>query len=117
MVFIIIIYIFFFIVVIILFLINFLVYYKNLFNREKNSSFECGFDKISSSRLPFSIQFFIICLLFLIFDIEITLIIPIIIGFNDFNLYYLIIIFLIFLIILIFGIILEWLDNSFNWII
>ena len=39
-------------------------------------AFECGFENISNIRNPFSIKFFILCILFLIFDIEIRLFIP-----------------------------------------
>nr|ALO64907.1 NADH dehydrogenase subunit 3 [Andrena chrysosceles] len=46
-------------------------------NRKKMTPFECGFNSMTSPRLPFSIQFFLITLMFLIFDIEIILIVPI----------------------------------------
>nr|ALO64586.1 NADH dehydrogenase subunit 3 [Andrena nitida] len=46
-------------------------------NRKKMTPFECGFNPLTSPRLPFSIQFFLITLMFLIFDIEIMLIVPI----------------------------------------
>jgi len=60
----------------ILILLNSLLAKKNLQEREKPSVFECGFDPKSSSRIPFSLRFFLIAVVFLIFDVEITLIIP-----------------------------------------
>nr|AMX74098.1 NADH dehydrogenase subunit 3 [Chiropterargas boueti]AMX74111.1 NADH dehydrogenase subunit 3 [Chiropterargas boueti] len=47
------------------------------FNKEKNSPFECGYDPFSITRIPFSLRFFMISILFLMFDIEIVIILPI----------------------------------------
>lgn len=43
---------------------------------EKVSVYECGFDPFGSSRVPFSVKFFLIGILFLIFDLEISFLFP-----------------------------------------
>ena len=39
--------------------------------------FECGFESVSSARIPFSIKFFLVVIIFLVFDVEIALILPV----------------------------------------
>ena len=51
---------------------------------EKTSAYECGFDPFSYARNPFSVKFYIIAILFLIFDIEIIFFFPIILNFDFF---------------------------------
>ena len=43
---------------------------------QKTDSFECGIWENSPSKLPFSTQYFIILILFLIFDVELVILIP-----------------------------------------
>jgi len=43
---------------------------------EKISSYECGFSAIPQTRSPFSIQFYIVGILFLVLDLELVLIYP-----------------------------------------
>nr|ADW41435.1 NADH dehydrogenase subunit 3 [Drosophila lummei]QXG19327.1 NADH dehydrogenase subunit 3 [Drosophila lummei] len=88
---------------------------KTLVDREKSSPFECGFDPKSSSRLPFSLRFFLITIIFLIFDVEIALILPMIIIFKFSNLMVWSTTSIIFILILLIGLYHEWNQGMLNW--
>nr|YP_010397518.1 NADH dehydrogenase subunit 3 [Sympotthastia takatensis]UQJ73388.1 NADH dehydrogenase subunit 3 [Sympotthastia takatensis] len=88
---------------------------KALTDREKSSPFECGFDPMNSSRLPFSIRFFLIAIIFLIFDVEIALILPMIMIMKFSNLITWTITSIIFIIILLVGLYHEWNQGALNW--
>nr|YP_010432676.1 NADH dehydrogenase subunit 3 [Gymnopternus congruens]USW06226.1 NADH dehydrogenase subunit 3 [Gymnopternus congruens] len=88
---------------------------KSIIDREKSSPFECGFDPKSSSRLPFSLQFFLIAIIFLIFDVEIALILPIIVIMNFSNMLVWLTTSMIFIIILLIGLYHEWNQGALNW--
>nr|AXS66324.1 NADH dehydrogenase subunit 3 [Staphylinoidea sp. 3 KM-2017] len=89
---------------------------KSFMDREKNSPFECGFDPKSSARMPFSLQFFLIAVIFLIFDVEITLMIPFVTTMNLTNITSFMMIFITFMIILLAGLYHEWNQGALNWL-
>nr|ASY98631.1 NADH dehydrogenase subunit 3 [Iris polystictica] len=88
---------------------------KIIENREKNSPFECGFDPISASRLPFLLRFFLIANIFLIFDVEIALILPITIIPLYSNTLTWMITSILFILILLIGLYHEWNQGSLKW--
>nr|QEJ81470.1 NADH dehydrogenase subunit 3 [Diaphanes citrinus] len=98
-----------------LMMINNLISFKLNLDREKNSPFECGFDPKSSPRIPFSLQFFLIAVIFLIFDIEIALILPLILTMKITNPTSFIFITFFFILTLIMGIFHEWKQGALNW--
>jgi len=54
--------------------VNLLVAEKARLMREEMSSFECGFEHHNLSRVPFSLRYFFLTIIFLLFDLEIVLI-------------------------------------------
>nr|ATZ69778.1 NADH dehydrogenase subunit 3 [Conus miruchae]ATZ70493.1 NADH dehydrogenase subunit 3 [Conus cuneolus]ATZ70532.1 NADH dehydrogenase subunit 3 [Conus felitae]ATZ70571.1 NADH dehydrogenase subunit 3 [Conus regonae]ATZ70584.1 NADH dehydrogenase subunit 3 [Conus longilineus]ATZ70597.1 NADH dehydrogenase subunit 3 [Conus antoniomonteiroi] len=84
-------------------------------DREKSSPFECGFDPVKSARLPFSLRFFLLAIIFLIFDIEIVLLFPILVSVSGESSMSLILGLFTFLLILIVGLFHEWNEGSLDW--
>nr|AEP27592.1 NADH dehydrogenase subunit 3 [Kyklioacalles aubei] len=88
---------------------------KTFYDREKNSPFECGFTPKNLARMPFSLHFFFIAVIFVIFDVELTLLLPTILLFKISNMINFSITLNIFIIILIFGLLHEQNQGSLNW--
>nr|AUJ22847.1 NADH dehydrogenase subunit 3 [Ignelater luminosus] len=88
---------------------------KTFTDREKSSPFECGFDPKSSARIPFSLQFFLIAVIFLIFDVEITLLLPLIVTMKTTNTLSYLTITAVFITILLGGLYHEWKQGALNW--
>uniref|UniRef100_A0A7D7FD97 NADH-ubiquinone oxidoreductase chain 3 n=1 Tax=Ophisternon candidum TaxID=2267221 RepID=A0A7D7FD97_9TELE len=84
-------------------------------NHEKLSPYECGFDPFGSARLPFSLRFFLIAILFLLFDLEIALLLPLPWGIQllspPLTLFWASVL----LILLTIGLIYEWLQGGLEW--
>nr|QTH79114.1 NADH dehydrogenase subunit 3 [Empria sp.] len=89
---------------------------KTLYDREKNTPFECGFDPKGKSRIPFSIRFFLIAVIFLIFDVEIALMLPLILILTISNFKIWLYLTMYFIFILLMGLYYEWKFGALNWL-
>jgi NADH-quinone oxidoreductase subunit A len=51
-------------------------------DKEKNSAYECGFEPFNEARMKFDIRFYLVAILFLIFDLEVAFLFPWAVGFQ-----------------------------------
>ena len=81
---------------------------------EKLYAYECGFGSFSDARDAFDIKFYLVAVLFLIFDLEISFLLPMSVTLSALSLYdFVIIIF--FLLILTLGFVFEWKKGGLDW--
>ena len=93
--------------------INFILSPKNP-DPEKLSAYECGFEPFQDSRMEFDVRFYLVAILFIIFDLEIAFLFPWAISLGTIGLYgYLSM--LVFLFILTIGFIYEWKKGALDW--
>jgi len=66
-----------FCLVFILFLVSLSVFsVYHVLDSDKNSSYECGFHPFEDARIPFEVRFYLVGVLFIIFDLEIVFLFP-----------------------------------------
>nr|QDH07448.1 NADH dehydrogenase subunit 3 [Pilsbryoconcha exilis] len=81
-----------------------------------SSPFECGFDPGGSSRIGFSLRFFMVMILFIVFDFETVLLIPCVYWFGGwFISFYGIVGLVSFLVLLLVGVLYEMWEGGFEW--
>ena len=93
--------------------LNFIFSPKNP-DPEKLSAYECGFEPFNDSRMEFDVRFYLVAILFIIFDLEIAFLFPWAISLGTIGLYGYISM-LIFLFILTIGFIYEWKKGALDW--
>lgn len=81
---------------------------------EKISAYECGFDPFDDARGKFDIRFYLVAILFIIFDLEVTFLFPWAVTLNKIGLFGFTTM-MIFLIILTIGFIYEWQKGALEW--
>lgn len=81
---------------------------------QKNSPYECGFDPFSDARMKFDVRFYLVAILFIIFDLEIAFLFPWAIslgtigGLGFFSM-------IVFLTVLTVGFVYEWKKGALEW--
>nr|YP_009325912.1 NADH dehydrogenase subunit 3 [Vertebrata lanosa]APC24953.1 NADH dehydrogenase subunit 3 [Vertebrata lanosa] len=83
-------------------------------DHEKLSAYECGFNPFEDARMTFDIRFYLVAILFLIFDLEISFLFPWLVSLktiNSFGFWTMIF----FLILLTIGFIYEWFKGALEW--
>nr|YP_009092026.1 NADH dehydrogenase subunit 3 [Mus cervicolor]AHZ60895.1 NADH dehydrogenase subunit 3 [Mus cervicolor] len=82
---------------------------------EKANPYECGFDPTSSARLPFSMKFFLVAITFLLFDLEIALLLPLPWAIQTINTTVMMTMAFILVTILSLGLMYEWMQKGLEW--
>ena len=52
----------------------------------KDRNFECGIESVGNARIPFSVKYFLVAILFVLFDVEVIFLYPWAVNFRDFGL-------------------------------
>nr|WGO62058.1 NADH dehydrogenase subunit 3 [Elephantulus fuscus]WGO62071.1 NADH dehydrogenase subunit 3 [Elephantulus fuscus] len=82
---------------------------------EKITPYECGFDPMGSARLPFSMKFFLVAITFLLFDLEIALLLPLPWATHMTNLNFMLYMTLTLISTLALGLAYEWTQKGLEW--
>nr|UEK24953.1 NADH dehydrogenase subunit 3 [Spilogale interrupta]UEK25291.1 NADH dehydrogenase subunit 3 [Spilogale putorius]UEK24979.1 NADH dehydrogenase subunit 3 [Spilogale interrupta]UEK25018.1 NADH dehydrogenase subunit 3 [Spilogale interrupta]UEK25031.1 NADH dehydrogenase subunit 3 [Spilogale interrupta] len=82
---------------------------------EKASPYECGFDPTGSARLPFSMKFFLVAITFLLFDLEIALLLPLPWATQSINLKTVLTMSLMLILLLAASLAYEWTEKGLEW--
>ncbi len=83
-------------------------------NAEKNSPYECGFEAFEDARMKFDVRYYLVAILFIIFDLEITFLFPWAVVIDQIGMFGFISM-LVFLAILVVGFIYEWKKGALDW--
>jgi NADH-quinone oxidoreductase subunit A len=82
--------------------------------REKVSPYECGFEAYEDTRARFDVRYYLVAILFIVFDLEIAFLFPWAVALREIGLFGLIAMGL-FLLILVVGFIYEWKKGALEW--
>jgi len=81
---------------------------------EKLSPYECGFEAFEDSRMKFDVRYYLVAILFIIFDLEIAFLFPWAVALEEVGLFGFVAM-MIFLLVLVIGFIYEWMKGALEW--
>ena len=81
---------------------------------EKNSPFECGFEAFEDTRMRFDVRYYLVAILFIIFDLEIAFLFPWAVVLDSIGMFGYVAV-MVFLGILVIGFIYEWQKGALEW--
>lgn len=81
---------------------------------EKNSPYECGFEAFEDARMKFDVRYYLVAILFILFDLEIAFLFPWAVVLQEIGLFGFIAM-LVFLGILVVGFVYEWMKGALEW--
>ena len=80
----------------------------------KNSPYECGFEAFGDARMKFDVRYYLVAILFIIFDLEIAFLFPWAVALNEIGMFGFLSM-MVFLGILVVGFIYEWKKGALEW--
>jgi NADH-quinone oxidoreductase subunit A len=81
---------------------------------EKNSPYECGFEAFEDARMKFDVRYYLVAILFILFDLEIAFLFPWAVVLKEIGLFGFLAM-MVFLAILVVGFIYEWMKGALEW--
>ncbi|WP_028452306.1 NADH-quinone oxidoreductase subunit A [Chitinilyticum aquatile] len=81
---------------------------------EKLSPYECGFEPSADARIQFDVRYYLVAILFILFDLEVAFLVPWAVVLKEIGLFGFISM-MIFLAILVVGFIYEWMKGALEW--
>ena len=81
---------------------------------QKNSPYECGFEAFEDARMKFDVRYYLVAILFILFDLEIAFLFPWAVVLDEIGLFGFVSM-MIFLLILVVGFIYEWMKGALEW--
>ena len=81
---------------------------------EKLSPYECGFEAFEDARMKFDVRYYLVAILFILFDLEIAFLFPWAVALNDIG-FAGFVAMMLFLGILVVGFVYEWMKGALEW--